>query len=391
VLAAVLGQLAGAEPQPQGAEAATGVDRRKLPVIADQHHLGPGLLGVAEQAAQLAAAEHPGLIHHQHRPGIQPLPAVVEVGQEPVAGGHLLEPLGLQRDGGDPGGRGGQQPVAVQLPGMAGHAKGEGLACPGPAHDQGDASAALADIPDHGLLVLASGGMRLQRCPHRVVGDYGRLLVGAAGGGRDQPLLDGQELGGGPAALLQRPICHHADRPLGTEPVSEIFQLRPAGPGQLAAEGGDDVLAGEGGRGRGQSVRTCQPVGHLGHCPLGQVLVVVACPAGHLLDQGVRVVAAIGRLCPPPTVQGVRGLVLLGLASGLDGPLNQPRGPLPTGGLEPLHLQVNLTRSLGEGSQKLLGQDLELPVAMDVRWRPLRPKRYGQLALIGGPVDGVRR
>ena len=124
VLAAVLGQLAGAEAETEGAEAAAGVDRGQLPVIADQHHLGPGLLGVLEEAGQLAAAEHAGLIHHQHRPAVQLLAAAVQVGQEPVAGGHLLEPLGLQGDGGDPGRGTGQGPVAVQLPGMPGCSPG---------------------------------------------------------------------------------------------------------------------------------------------------------------------------------------------------------------------------------------------------------------------------
>ena len=67
LLAAVLDQLAGAQAEAEGAEATAGVDRGQLPVIADQHHLGPGLLGVLEQAGELAAAEHAGLIHHQHR------------------------------------------------------------------------------------------------------------------------------------------------------------------------------------------------------------------------------------------------------------------------------------------------------------------------------------
>jgi hypothetical protein len=95
VLAAVLGQLAGAkaEPQPEGAEAAAGVDRRQLPVLADQDHLGLRLLGVLEEAGQLAAAQHAGLIDHQHRAGVQPLCTSVQVAQEPVAGGHVLEPL----------------------------------------------------------------------------------------------------------------------------------------------------------------------------------------------------------------------------------------------------------------------------------------------------------
>jgi hypothetical protein len=47
-LAAVLNQLRGAEAEPQGAEAAAGIDRCQLPVIADQDHLGLGLVGVLE-------------------------------------------------------------------------------------------------------------------------------------------------------------------------------------------------------------------------------------------------------------------------------------------------------------------------------------------------------
>ena len=64
VLAAVLHQLAGSQAQSQGAEAAAGINRRQLPVVADQHHLGLRVLGMLKQAAQLAAAHHAGLVHH---------------------------------------------------------------------------------------------------------------------------------------------------------------------------------------------------------------------------------------------------------------------------------------------------------------------------------------
>jgi hypothetical protein len=64
VLATVLGQLRGAEAVAEGPEAAAGVDRRQLPVIPDQHHLGSGLLGVLQEATELATAEHAGLVHH---------------------------------------------------------------------------------------------------------------------------------------------------------------------------------------------------------------------------------------------------------------------------------------------------------------------------------------
>jgi hypothetical protein len=56
--------------------------------------------------------------------------------------------------------------------------------------------------------------------PNGLIGDHGGPLVGAAGGRSDQLLLDPKQFGGGPAALLQRPVRHHGHRPLGQEPVS---------------------------------------------------------------------------------------------------------------------------------------------------------------------------
>jgi hypothetical protein len=70
-LPAVLGQLAGAKAEAEGAEAAAGVDRRQLPVIADQHDLRLRPLGVLQQAGELAGADHAGLVDHQHRPAVQ--------------------------------------------------------------------------------------------------------------------------------------------------------------------------------------------------------------------------------------------------------------------------------------------------------------------------------
>jgi hypothetical protein len=60
-------------------------------------------LGVLKQASKLAAADHAGLIDHQHGAGIQLLAAALQVAEQPVAGGHVLEPLALQAQGGDPG------------------------------------------------------------------------------------------------------------------------------------------------------------------------------------------------------------------------------------------------------------------------------------------------
>jgi hypothetical protein len=92
VLPSVLHELTGSEAEPEGAEAAASIDRGQLPVITDQHHLGLGLVGVLKQAGELAAADHAGLIHHQHRASIQLLLSSVNLTKEPVAGGHVLEP-----------------------------------------------------------------------------------------------------------------------------------------------------------------------------------------------------------------------------------------------------------------------------------------------------------
>src|SRR5215217_2855902 len=124
---------------------------------------------------------------------------------------------------------------------MPGYSEGEGLAGPGLSHDQGDAGAALTDITDHVFLVGAGGGMDLEGGPHSLVADHGGPLAGAAGGDGDELLLDPEQLRGGPAALLQRPIGDHADRPLSEELVSQVLELGSGGPGQLAAEAGEHL------------------------------------------------------------------------------------------------------------------------------------------------------
>ena len=106
-----MSELAGAEADAEGAEAAAGVDRRELPVVADQDHLGLDLLGVLQEAGQLAGADHAGLIDHHHRARVQLLLAAVQVAEQPVTGDRVLEPLPLQAQGGDAGRGGGQQPV----------------------------------------------------------------------------------------------------------------------------------------------------------------------------------------------------------------------------------------------------------------------------------------
>jgi hypothetical protein len=258
--------------------------------------------------------------------------ASVQLGQEPVAGGHLLEPLTLQAQGGDAGRGRGQEPVAVQLPGMPRDTQGEGLARPRPPHHEGDALATLAHISDHRLLVTAGSGMGGQGITQRLMGSDRRMFLHPAGGADDETLLHRQEVGGRPAALLKRPVGDHADRPLGQEPVGQRLQLAPSGPGQAGAQGDQDVGADKRGRGRGQPVRASQPIDQpdssfSGHCP---ILVPVGCPVGDRADQRVRVVSALGRLGPPSAILGVRGFVLLRLSGRVHSPLDQPRRPLPT-------------------------------------------------------------
>jgi hypothetical protein len=102
LLAAVLSQLARPQAQAQPAEAATGLDRGQLPVVAHQDDLGAGSLGVVEEASELAGADHAGLVHHQHRPVVQQPPILtttpatrvaflVQLGQESVDGAGVLE------------------------------------------------------------------------------------------------------------------------------------------------------------------------------------------------------------------------------------------------------------------------------------------------------------
>jgi hypothetical protein len=136
-------------------------------------------------------------------------------------------------------------------------------------------------------------------------------------------------LGAGDGQVVQ-------DRPAVALQGGEQAGGAPLAGGELAAEGGKHVLAGEGGRGRGQPGRAGQPLEHFGHRPLRQALAAFAGPAGHLPDQGVWIGAAFGRLRPPPPVQGVRRLLLLGLAGGMHGPFDQPGCPLPPLGFQPL-------------------------------------------------------
>ena len=58
VLAAVLGELDGAEPAGESGEGAAGVDLGELAGVTDEHDLGAGGLGVSEEPLELAGADH---------------------------------------------------------------------------------------------------------------------------------------------------------------------------------------------------------------------------------------------------------------------------------------------------------------------------------------------
>jgi hypothetical protein len=146
---------------------------------------------------------------------------------------------------------------------MPGHTQREGLARPGSPDDHGDPVAALAHIPHHGLLIGACGRVGSQGLAHHLMGRNRRLFARPVGGVGHQPLLDRQQVRGGPAALLQGPVGDHADRPLDQEPVRQLLQLGPGGPGQASTKGDQDLGAGEGGRLGGQPIRAGQPIEQL--------------------------------------------------------------------------------------------------------------------------------
>jgi hypothetical protein len=103
--------------------------------------------------------------------------AALQLAEQPIDGGDVLEPFGFQADGGGPGRGAGQQPIAVQLEGVAGHPQCVGLAGPRPANHHLDAGAALADVPDHRPLLGPQGRIGRQRSADGVVANHRGLLA----------------------------------------------------------------------------------------------------------------------------------------------------------------------------------------------------------------------
>ncbi len=85
-LAAVLGQLDGGDAAGDSREGAAGVDLGELTSVADQHELGPGLVGGVDEAGEVAGADHGGFVDDEHGSLVEEGPAGVEDAGEAVDG-----------------------------------------------------------------------------------------------------------------------------------------------------------------------------------------------------------------------------------------------------------------------------------------------------------------
>ncbi len=220
----------------------------------------------------------------------------------------------------------------------------------------------------------------------------------------DQVLLDVQQLQGGPAPLPPGAVGDHADRPLLEEPVRQPFQRAAVGADQLVAEGGDHFGTREGGGLRGQPLRAGEPIeypsdrhlvrGRVGAQPVAAGGCLAGClpaAAKHLAQQLRDVHTVLGGLGAPPLRQRGGRLLPLGLPRGMDRPLDQLGRSHPPFGLQPLHLAVDRVRPLRERLEEVIRHAGQLAVAPPIRLTPGDPQRPGQGALVGAPVDRVRR
>jgi hypothetical protein len=111
-------ELRGAEAKPEGAEGATGIDGRQLPVIAEHDHLAPGPIGIAQQLGEFAGADHRRLINYHDRVTIEPFGPLPELAEQAVDRGRWGVGLTLQLPGGRPGRRGADDLEAVAAEGV---------------------------------------------------------------------------------------------------------------------------------------------------------------------------------------------------------------------------------------------------------------------------------
>jgi hypothetical protein len=212
--------------------------------------------------------------------------------------------------------------------------------------------------------------MCCQGFTHGLVGGHGGVLASAADRRGQQPLFGLEQLGGGVATLAGGVLGHHADGPLGQEPVGQPAQLLGRDGGELAAESDQDLVAGEGAGVGGQPLGAGELVegaldGQVGHRRL------VELPAGHLVGQPLRVDAALAGLLLPAAVQGFGSLMGLGRAGGMRHVLHQPaRARLAVLALQAVQLGGDLLMPLGERLDQPLGHPLDGAVAPPIRLTP---------------------
>ena len=228
--------------------------------------LHPSPAGIGGQGAELAGADHAGLVNHQHsaagqRALVEPALELLDVLRQPGAlggvgdrgqvAGELVGARSATRSAGvrprlckrvdrargvdagtsgqlvsgDPGRRRAANLDSRQVPGMPRRGQREGLAGPGPPDHHRSAVAASDQVLDHGALIRAEGVVLGQRRPHRCVGDDGDLFAATSLGAGDELVLDRQDLG-----VVQR--ASRASNPVtgitrpSAAPVGELLQLR---------------------------------------------------------------------------------------------------------------------------------------------------------------------
>ena len=177
---------------------------------------------------------------------------------------------------------------------------------------------------------------------HRLMGSPGRLLARPAGGAGDQPLLDRQQVGVDQRRSSRaRSATTLTARSAKNRSASASSSARPA-PARPAPR-----ATRTSGRAKVDAF-SVSPSGQARWANRWHTVCWTAHPGRGWLssrsppDQGVRVHPALGRLLPPSSVQGVRRLVLLRFAGGLDSPFDQPRRPLPTLRSQPIELGIDL-------------------------------------------------
>ena len=259
----------GAVAGDQGFEAAARAHRPQLAVIADHHHLGPGVARGLQQPQQSRILGHGRLVEDDHVAVGELQVAVVEAPGQRGQGPGLLDAGGVaQGAGGLAGGGGADDLEALGLEGVrhsgqcrclagAGHADHQ-LRAP-PRRGDGPHRRALAQgqVLAHGRLTLGHG-----RAGGEVV-HFWRVGTGdlALHGGGDG-LLGGHGGGGGPHPAPGSSGGHQGQRlRIGQHAVDHAGQLGRIGAEELGGHGDHHMAAGEDLAG-GQRAVGSQGLGH---------------------------------------------------------------------------------------------------------------------------------